>query len=164
MVAARAGGNEEHQQEGGGLGCLENGVLSLGCGLMLTVTVRSSVELAGTESLQLFVGRESDPIRMVPQQGSEKFFLPGLPGIRILLRGPRVLGGAPEALPGLATLVDPHGGVGAAADALGAFDKVMCHKPGELQQAACFGVPESVLELLSSDPWFEVIFVNTDDA
>src|SRR5207244_4588790 len=130
----------------------------------LTVTLRSSVELAGTKSLQLFVGGESGPIRVVPQQGREKFFLPGPPGIRILLRGPRVLGGAPEALPSLATLVDPHGGIGAAADALGTFDKVMCHKPGELQQAACFGVTESVLELRSADPWLDVIFVNTDDA
>jgi hypothetical protein len=82
--------------------------------------------LGGTESLQLFVGCESDLIRVVSQKGSEQFFLPDLPGIRILLRGPRMLGGAPEVFPSLATLVDPQSGVGSAADALGALDKVMC--------------------------------------
>jgi len=75
-----------------------------------------------------------------------------------------MLGGTPEAFPSLATLVDPQGGVGAAADAPGALDKVMCHKPGKLQQAACFGVTENLLELLDVDPGFEIIFVNTDDA
>jgi hypothetical protein len=98
-----------------------------------------------TESLQLFVDCESDPIRVVPQKGSEKFVLPDLPSIRILLRRSRMFRGAPEEFPSLATLVDPQGGVGAAADALDAFDKVMCHKPGELQQAACFGVAENLL-------------------
>src|SRR5207244_2246655 len=106
----------------------------------------------------------SDPIRVLPQEGSEKLFLPDLPGTGIFLRGPGMLGGAPEVFPSLATLVDPQGGVAAAADALGAFDKVMRHKPGELQQAACFGLTENLLELLDVDPWFEVIFVNTDDA
>jgi len=75
-----------------------------------------------------------------------------------------MLRSAPEVFPSLATLVDPQGGVGTAADAPGAFDKVMCQKPGELQQAARFGVMEHSLELLAVDSWFEVVFVDADDA
>jgi hypothetical protein len=74
-----------------------------------------------------------------------------------------MLGGAPEVFPGLATLVDPQSGVGAPAEALDPFDKVMCHKSGELQQTACFSVAESLLEVLDVDSWLEVILVNTDD-
>jgi hypothetical protein len=101
---------------------------------------------------------------LVVQKGSEKLFLPDFPIVRILLRGPRVLGGAPELFPSLSTLVDPDSGIGAAPEAFGPFDKVMCHEAGELQQAACFGVTEDLLKLNDVAPWFEVIFVNTDDA
>jgi hypothetical protein len=65
------------------------------------------VMLGRTEPLQLFVCRESEIVWAVVQKGSKKFFFPDLPGVRILLWGPRMLGGAPEALPGLTTLVDP---------------------------------------------------------
>jgi len=37
--------------------------------------VHSSVELRGIESLQLFVGCESDRVRVVLQKGSEKLLL-----------------------------------------------------------------------------------------
>jgi hypothetical protein len=40
----------------------------------------------------------------------------------------------------------------------------MCHKSGEVQQAACFGVTKNLLELLDIDPRLEVIFVNADNA
>src|ERR1700730_12740253 len=87
--------------------------------------VHSSVELRGTESLQLFVGCKSDRVRVVLQKGSKKLLLPNLPRIRILLRGPRMLGGAPEVFPSLTALVDPQGGVGTPADALRASNEVM---------------------------------------
>jgi hypothetical protein len=69
---------------------------------------------------------------VIPQEGSEHFFLPDPPGIRILLRGSGMLGSAPEMFPSLATLVDPQSGIGAATNTLGSFDKVMGHKSGEL--------------------------------
>ena len=75
-----------------------------------------------------------------------------------------MLGSAPEVFPSLATLVDPQSGIRAATNALGPFDKVMGHKSGELQQAACFSVPESLLEVPHVDSWLEIVFVNTDDA
>jgi hypothetical protein len=101
---------------------------------------------------------------VVRQKGSKKFFFPDLPGLRILPWGPRMLGGAPEALPDLTTLLDPERGIGATANAPGSFDKVMFHESGELQQAACFRVTESALKLANADLWLEVIFVNADDA
>jgi hypothetical protein len=122
------------------------------------------VKLGHTKSLQLFVCREPEIVWAVRQKGSKKFFFPDLPGLRILPWGPRMLRGAPEALPGLTTLVDPDRGIGATANALGPSDKVMCHESRELQQAACFRITESALKLADADLWLEVIFVNADDA
>src|SRR5438552_882188 len=59
------------------------------------------------QTLQLFVRREPEIVWAVLQKRSKKFVFPDLPGVRILLWGPRVLGSAPEALPSLTTLVDP---------------------------------------------------------
>src|SRR5216683_509797 len=113
-------------------------------------------EVNHNESFQLFVSCESDRVRVVLQEESEKFLLPDLPSIRVLLGRTRMLRSTPEVFPSRATLVDPQGGVGTAADAPGAFDKVMCQEPRESQQAARFGVMEHSLELLAVDSWFEV--------
>src|SRR5215470_2888840 len=99
----------------------------LGRAFLMETTVKSS----SVESFQLFVGCEASRIRVVPQERSEKLLLPDLPRIRIVLRGPRMLRGAPEAFPGFAAFVDPHGGVGTAPGTLGALHKVMRDKAWE---------------------------------
>src|SRR5215475_8070390 len=125
--------------------------------------VETIVKSGSVESFQLFVGCEADRIRVAPQEGSEKFLLPDLPRIRVLLREPRMLRAAPEVFPCLAALVDPHGSVATTTDALGALHKVVRDKPWEQQQATGFGVTEHLLELLDIDSRLELIFVNTDD-
>src|SRR5262250_3339806 len=125
-------------------------------------SMETTEKSGGIESLQLFVRREADRIRMVPQERSEKVLLPDPPRIRIVLREPRMLRSTPKVFPSLAAFVDPHSGVGTTTDALGALHKVMRDKPWELQQATGIGVTENLLELLDVDSRLELIFVNTD--
>jgi len=131
----------------------------VGPALLMETIVKSD----DVDSFQLFVGSEADRIWVVPQEWSEKFLLPNLPRVRIILREPRVLRGTPEVFPGRAAFVDPHGGVGTATDALGALHKVVRDKPWELQQATGFGVTKNLLELLDAGSCLELVFVNTDD-
>jgi hypothetical protein len=127
-------------------------------------TVLLSAELGDTRPRQLFVSRESDGVRVIRQEGAEPFTFPDLPEFRILLGWPRPFDSAPEALPGLATLIDPHGGIGAAASTLDSFDEVVCDESREPQEVPCLGIAEKSLKLLGRDLRSEFIFMNTDDA
>ena len=75
--------------------------------LSVTLNVHGPLERGVRLHLQLFVCSEPEIVRAVLQKRSKKFFFPDLPSVRILLWGPWMLGGAPEPLPGLTTLVDP---------------------------------------------------------
>src|SRR5262245_14230751 len=74
-----------------------------------------------------------------------------------------MLWAAPEPLPSLTTFIYPHGGIGSIANTFRPFDKVVRYQPRELQQAPCFPVTQSSLELLGFHASLQVIFVNTDD-
>ena len=89
--------------------------------LRRALLIETIVNSGSVESFQLFVGGEADRIRVVLQEGGEKFLLPDPPSIRILLRDPRMLRGALNVFPGLAAFVNPHGSVATTTDTLGAL-------------------------------------------
>src|SRR5262252_5088567 len=100
--------------------------------LRRALLIEAIVKSGSVESFQLFVRCEADRIRMVLQEGGEKFLLPDPPSNRILLREPRMLRGAQTCSQASRLFVDPHGSVATTTETLDALYKVMRNKSWEL--------------------------------